>query len=101
MSHHFSHIIILLYFKALLLLRTERPALYRRLGVQGDTGPVLTGWGSRAWLLGMLHDPADDRYYGADNDRMPSFGVEQTLTPRQMELIVDWLRRDWYTGPQD
>jgi ubiquinol-cytochrome c reductase cytochrome b subunit len=69
--------------------------------IEEDTGPVLTGWGSRDWLLGMLHDPADERYYGEDNDRMPSFGVEQTLSRKQMELIADWLRGDWYAEPED
>ena len=66
-----------------------------------DIGPVLTGWGSRAWMLGMLHDPAAEPYYGEDNDGMPSFGVEQTLSRQRMELIVDWLRGDWYAGPED
>jgi ubiquinol-cytochrome c reductase cytochrome b subunit len=61
-----------------------------------DDVPHLTAWGSRTWMLGMLHDPTHPDYYGDDNDRMPSFGVEETLTPREMELVVDWLRRDWY-----
>jgi len=62
---------------------------------EGDVGPVLTGWGSRAWMLGMLHDPTDERYYGEDNDRMPSFGAEESLTSAEMGLVVDWLRGDW------
>jgi ubiquinol-cytochrome c reductase cytochrome b subunit len=61
-----------------------------------DDVPVLTGWASRDWMLGMLHDPSQPRYYGDRNDRMPSFGVEETLSRHQMELVVDWLRRDWY-----
>ncbi|MGB1655972.1 MAG: cytochrome b N-terminal domain-containing protein [Longimicrobiales bacterium] len=64
---------------------------------EGDVGPVLTGWGSRAWMLGMLHDPTDELYYGEDNDRMPSFGVDESLTPAEMGLVVDWLRGDWTT----
>jgi len=64
-----------------------------------DVGPVLTGWGSREWMLGMLHDAGAESYYGADNDRMPAFGVEQTLSRAQMELVVDWIRGDWYAGP--
>lgn len=63
---------------------------------EGDVGPVLTGWGSREWMLGMVHDPTQDMYYGEDNDRMPSFGVEEILTRAEMELVVDWLRGDWY-----
>lgn len=61
-----------------------------------DDVPHLTGWGSRTWMLGMLYDPTHPDYYGDDNDRMPSFGVEETLTASEMELVVDWLRRDWY-----
>jgi ubiquinol-cytochrome c reductase cytochrome b subunit len=63
-----------------------------------DDVPVLTGWGSRDWMLGMLHDPSQPRYYGDRNDRMPSFGVDETLSREQMELVVDWLRRDWYVA---
>jgi hypothetical protein len=29
---------------------------------------------------------------------MPSFGVEETLSRHQMELVVDWLRHDWYVA---
>ena len=65
-----------------------------------DDVPHLTGWGSRAWMLGMLHDPSHPDYYGENNDRMPSFGIEETLTQREMELVVDWLRRDWYVAEQ-
>lgn len=62
----------------------------------GDIGPVLTGWGSREWMMSMLHDPGQERFYGADNDRMPAFGAEAMLTEQQMGLIVDWIRQDWY-----
>lgn len=65
---------------------------------EGDRGPVLTGWGSREWMLGMLHDPTQERYYGDENDGMPSFGVEGSLSPQQMALVVDWLRGDWYVA---
>jgi ubiquinol-cytochrome c reductase cytochrome b subunit len=63
---------------------------------EGDVGPVLTGWGSREWMLGMVHDPSAEAYYGSNNDRMPSFGAEERLTREQIGLIVDWLREDWY-----
>ena len=43
----------------------------------------------------MLHDPTEERFYGADNDRMPSFGAEKILTEDEMGLVVDWLRGDW------
>ena len=48
------------------------------------------------WMLGMIHDPGAEEFYGADNDRMPAFGVEQILSEEEMGLIVDWLRGDWY-----
>ncbi|NNF38129.1 MAG: hypothetical protein HKN71_05650, partial [Gemmatimonadetes bacterium] len=63
-------------------------------------GPVLDGWGSREWILGMLHDPTQERFYGDDNDRMPSFGLDESLTEREMGLVTDWLRGDWYE-PED
>lgn len=63
-----------------------------------DIGPVLTGWGSRDWMLGMVHDPTQDRYYGESNDRMPSFGPEGVLSETEIGLVVDWLRGDWYVA---
>ena len=54
--------------------------------------PDLTGYGSREWMLGIIHDPSHDRFYGSKNDRMPAFGADAQLTRRQMESIVDWLR---------
>lgn len=68
---------------------------------EGDVGPILTGWGSREWMLGMLHDPTEDRFYGEDNDRMPSFGAEKLLTEVEMGLVVDWLRGDWVSQDND
>ena len=67
--------------------------------LESDDAPVLTGWGSRDWILGMMHDPTQPEYYGDDNDGMPSFGVEGSLARAQMELLADWLRRDWYVPP--
>lgn len=61
----------------------------------GDAGPALTGWGSREWMLGMLHDPTDPSFYGNRNDRMPSFGADEILSDAEMGLVVDWLRGDW------
>lgn len=61
----------------------------------GDVGPVLTGWGSREWMLGMLHDPTNLSFYGDRNDRMPSFGTDEILSDAEMGLVVDWLRGDW------
>jgi ubiquinol-cytochrome c reductase cytochrome b subunit len=60
------------------------------------TGPDLTGYGSRSWLLEFIGDPAHPRFYGRRNDRMQSFAKDQILSPDAIELIVDWLRGDWY-----
>ena len=56
------------------------------------SAPDLTGYGSREWMIGILHDPSHERFYGSTNDRMPAFGKDEKLTRRQMERIIDWLR---------
>jgi quinol-cytochrome oxidoreductase complex cytochrome b subunit/mono/diheme cytochrome c family protein len=61
----------------------------------------LTGWGSREWLVGIIVDPTHERFYGDQNDRMPSFGkADEGELPRlsreKIELIADWLRGEWY-----
>ncbi len=60
------------------------------------TGPDLTGYGSRDWLKAFITDPAHVRFYGKRNDKMPSFGKDQVLDDRAIELLADWLRGDWY-----
>ena len=60
------------------------------------TGPDLTGYGSRAWLLRFLHNPAHADFYGARNDRMPAFGEKQMLDAEALGLLADWLRGEWY-----
>ena len=60
------------------------------------TAPDLTGWASRPWLVDFLHNPKHVRFYGKRNDRMPAFGEEQILDAKQIGLIADWLRGDWY-----
>ena len=47
-----------------------------RVRDQGELGsaPDLTGYGSHAWLRGMISDPNHERFYGNKrNDRMPAF----------------------------
>ncbi|MEZ4425986.1 MAG: cytochrome b N-terminal domain-containing protein [Gemmatimonadota bacterium] len=60
------------------------------------TGPDLTGWGSEAWILGMLQNPAHERFYGDRNDGMPAFGDDEILTQVEMEMVAQWLRGEWY-----
>jgi ubiquinol-cytochrome c reductase cytochrome b subunit len=67
-------------------------------GYSGDDTPSamdLTGWGSREWMVGMISNPEDPKYYGDDNDRMPRFLDEGILTLAEIGLIVDWLRGEW------
>jgi ubiquinol-cytochrome c reductase cytochrome b subunit len=74
---------------------------FRDNGVAAGSAPDITGWGSREWLVGIIVDPTHERFYGDSNDRMPSFGKADEgsapiLTARQIGLIADWLRGDWY-----
>jgi ubiquinol-cytochrome c reductase cytochrome b subunit len=74
---------------------------YRDNGTAPGTAPDITGWGSREWLVGIISDPTHERFYGAENDRMPSFGKADEgevppLSRLQIEMIADWLRGEWY-----
>ena len=60
------------------------------------TGPDLTGYGSRKWLVEFIANPAHARFYGKRNDRMPKFGEEKMLDEKAIGLIADWLRGDWF-----
>lgn len=67
----------------------------------GTDSPVLTDWGSREWTTAFVFDPAHNRFFGRNNDGMPSFGAEKTLTPREIELVVDWLRGESGNAPRN
>ena len=58
--------------------------------------PDLTGYGSRKWLINFISDPAHPDFYGRRNDRMPAFANDQILTSREIELVSDWLRGQWF-----
>jgi len=62
----------------------------------GADAPSLIGYGSKEWLVKFLADPRHPKLYGEGNDRMPSYGKDQILTKRQIEMIADWLRESWY-----
>jgi ubiquinol-cytochrome c reductase cytochrome b subunit len=94
-----------------LLIATGKPLIAEEMGctechkyydIDYDGGaPDLTGYMSQAWLLDFLRNPAADRFYGDENDRMPAFAAHQDpdmnqLDKKSLELIVDWLRGDWY-----
>ena len=61
-------------------------------GEGGGKGADLTGWGSREWTAGLIHNPADKKFYGRRNDRMQAFGAKEELSPRQIEMLAEWLR---------
>ena len=58
---------------------------------QGEyEAPVHTGFASRAWITGMIHDPQDPRYFGrTEIDDMKAMGDK--LDPRQMKGVVEFL----------
>lgn len=69
---------------------------------EGGSGPSLDGYGTRAWLIKLISDPAHDAHYGSDPEKynMPSFGKQGTLSPREIEHLADWLRGDWWRAPE-
>jgi mono/diheme cytochrome c family protein len=79
-----------------------------RFGSEGSLGsaPDLTGYGSYEWMLGMVSDPAHDRFYRDTNDRMPSFAKDldhpekNNVSVRELSLIVDWIRGDYYLNEE-
>lgn len=83
--------------RKLLVSEEMRCTECHRFRDQGEdpTGPELTGYGSRDWLIEFISDPGHDRFYGKRNDRMPTFGKDR-LDPRAIGLLADWLRGDWY-----
>jgi hypothetical protein len=58
----------------------------------------LNGYASADWITKMISEPTQTGFYdgGSDNDRMPSFHTAATklLTPREIELLVRFLRED-------
>src|SRR5438552_9091217 len=65
------------------LLRTETKCVDCHQFHKADedaTGPDLTGYGSREWLVRFITDPGDSGFYGDRNDRMPAFGKKQILS---------------------
>jgi ubiquinol-cytochrome c reductase cytochrome b subunit len=53
-------------------------------------------------MLGLISDPAHERFYRSENDRMPSFAknlekpATHTVSVRELSLIVDWIRGEFY-----
>jgi ubiquinol-cytochrome c reductase cytochrome b subunit len=87
-----------------LIANTDHCASCHKFHDAGELGsaPDLTGYGSREWLLGMIGNPGAERFYHESNDRMPAFAEhsddspQNMLTSRTLDLLVDWLRGQWY-----
>jgi ubiquinol-cytochrome c reductase cytochrome b subunit len=87
-----------------ILKDTDRCAMCHKFHDAGELGsaPDLTGYGSEKWLTEFISNPSHERFYGDNNDRMPAFFTAppgsdgNILSPKQMELIVNYLRGDWY-----
>ncbi len=62
----------------------------------GKDNPELTGYGSRQWMIDFVTDPAHQRFFGRDNDRMPRFGPEKSLSDKEIAMVVDWIRGEWF-----
>ena len=63
--------------------------------------PDLTGYRSRQWTIDFIANPSHERFYGDNNDRMPSYVANEEnpasniLSQQELELVVDWLRGAW------
>ncbi len=87
--------------------------------VDGSTkGPDLTGYRSRQWMIDIIRDPehvgykpkmrdTDDKTVKAEKRKkyrakynMPAFHTSGQLDDQTIEIIVDWLRGNWYE-PED
>ena len=64
---------------------------FHGLNKGSPTAPDLTGYGSKEWIVGIISDPGHPRFYGKGNDRMPAYAKDKILTPRQIEILADWL----------
>jgi ubiquinol-cytochrome c reductase cytochrome b subunit len=71
-------------------------------GKGAKTAPLLTGYGSREWLVGMIADPSHPALYGKQNDRMPVYlkslerPGDNALSPAAVGTVADWLRGEWF-----
>ncbi|MEQ8787326.1 MAG: cytochrome b N-terminal domain-containing protein [Pirellulaceae bacterium] len=90
--------------KGVALIQGTCATYCHKFGDAGQWGlaPDLTGYGSYEWMLGLISDPTHARFYRSENDRMPSFAkhldqpATNTVSVRELSLIVDWIRGDYY-----
>ena len=80
---------------------TECHAFYGK-AEKNDHACDLRGYMSRDWIAGFIADPTQTKYYGAKNDRMPSYCPQEgdsLLTETEVGLLADWLSGVWYKAP--
>lgn len=76
-------------------------------GEGGKSGPDLTGYRSKAWIVKIITDPSHVGYKNktgpdgkvADKDNiytMPAFGTSGQLEASEIELLAKWLHGQWY-----
>jgi ubiquinol-cytochrome c reductase cytochrome b subunit len=69
--------------------------------------PDLTGYASRDWLQQFIGNPEAERFYPETNDRMPAFVAHpdhpeaNRLSAAELDLLVAWLRGEWYEPHSD
>lgn len=84
-------------YQELLAADCTRCHAFHEQGVPGDA-PVLTGYGSPEWLIGLIADPEHPWFYGTANDEMPAFlreperPAENRLTSDELAALVGWMR---------
>ena len=76
--------------------------VYGLRGTPAIQAPDLRGYLSRDWLIGIIADPTERRFYGPDagptrgNDRMPAYLKDAMMSREEIEILVDWFRGKWY-----
>jgi ubiquinol-cytochrome c reductase cytochrome b subunit len=62
-------------------------------GTGAQTASDLKDFGSKAWILGLLQNPSDPRYFGKvpQCDGMKEWKQSSKLTPKQVEDVADFV----------
>ena len=73
--------------------RNSRASIATSFASDGELGnaPDLTGYASREWLTAFLSNPADKRFYGDKNDRMPAFALHPNDPCQSNQPAGAWL----------
>lgn len=79
----------------------DRKAFVARCASRRRERQLGTGYGSRQWIVDFVKNPEHEKFYPDNNDRMPAFGVKKILTDKEIGLIADWLRGDYFELPAD